>query len=91
MSLKNPANPPATEEFITRVLKRGLELRNWSAAAKEFNISTRTLRTWRSKHSGLLERLAFELGVRVYFNPQLELEYQTDKFVRSYCTFDVIH
>ena len=74
---------PATEEFKMQVLKRGLELRNWSATCREFRVSMKTLRCWRKDYAQLLERIAYDMGVEVYYNPRLELEYKTGKSVSS--------
>ncbi|KAI6660471.1 hypothetical protein LOD99_14056 [Oopsacas minuta] len=65
---------PFSEEFKIKVLKRGLELRNWSAASREFDLSLNTLRMWRGTYTSLLEQLAFEMGVEVYYNPKVEFE-----------------
>ena len=73
----------STEKFKVQVLRRGLELRNWSAACREFSISMKRLRVWRKEYTHLLERMAYDMGVDVYYNPRLELEYKAGKSVSS--------
>ena len=73
------APPQFSEEFKEKVLKRGLELRNWSAVCKEYDVPRKTLFRWRHNYTNLLEQLAFEMGVNVYYNPQIE--FQADKSV----------
>ena len=82
-----PTPSQFSEEFKAKVLKRGLELRNWSAVCKEFNIPRRTLSNWRHNYTNLLEQLAFEMGVNVYYNPQIDMEYQSNKPVSCITIF----
>ena len=74
-----PSPPQFSEEFKAKVLKRGLELRNWTAVSKEFDVPRKTVFRWRHNYTSLLEQLAFEMGVNVYYNPQLD--YQSSRSV----------